>query len=96
MDPNDHAADTGREPAPNQGRRLLGLVLIALGLAGIVWGVFHVLGPVGDLHASQPGIRPGYDRVKVSVHATWFGGFVRALGGLALAMFGSRLRGGAS
>lgn len=89
-------AGTERAPAPSTARRRLGLVLIALGLAAILWGVFHVLGPVGDLHARQPGIRPGYDRVKVSVHQTFFGGLVRALCGLALAMFGSRLRGSSS
>lgn len=71
-----------------------GLVLIVVGIAGILWGVFHVLGnaygPGGP--ATEFAQRPGYDRVKVNVHAVFFGGLVRAFSGLALAMFGAHLR----
>jgi len=71
-----------------------GLVLIVLGLAGILWGVFHVLGHAygPDGPAREFARRPGYDRVKTNVHAVLFGGMLRGFGGLALAMLGGHVR----
>lgn len=85
------------EPAPLDPEtatrlRRHGALLIALGIAGILWGVFHVLGPVGDLQRRFPGQRVGYDMVKVEVHRAFLGGLLRSLAGLGLAMWGGRLR----
>lgn len=74
------------------GRKRLGTALIALGVLGIVWGVTHVLGTVGG--PEQPGFanRQTYDEVKPLVHGSMFGGLLRGLAGLALAILGARLR----
>ena len=62
----------------------MGILATALGLLLVLWGVFHVLGPVGDLQRASSG-RVGYDAVKVSVHSTILGFFWRAgLGTLVL------------
>jgi hypothetical protein len=76
------------------GRRRLGTALLVLGLLGILWGVLHVLGAVGG--PEQPGFanRQTYDEVKPLVHRSMFGGLLRALAGLALAIAGARLRRG--
>jgi hypothetical protein len=75
-------------------RRRLGLALILLGLAGIVWGVLHV----ADV-ANGPGLGPrrfedqrGYDQVKRDLHRSLFGGCLRAGLGCALIAVGGRLR----
>jgi hypothetical protein len=78
-------------------RRRLGLALIALGLALIVGAVLWVLEA-----ANGPGSGPktfaarrSYDQVKVAVHATFPYALPVGLGGLGLALLGSRLRAGA-
>ena len=73
-------------------RRRLGSILIALGVAGILWGVFHLLGAVGG--PEQPGFahRQTYNEVKPLVHGAMLGAFLRSFGGLALAIVGARIR----
>jgi hypothetical protein len=69
-----------------------GLVLFALGIAGILWGVVFLL----DNAYGESGIgttfatRPRYDEVKVNIHASFAGAYLRALAGLALAILGWR------
>jgi hypothetical protein len=70
-------------------RRRAGAVLIALGILGILWGVFHVLWAVEPTTSRASG---SYDQVKPIVHEHLFGALVRSLGGLALAMVGANLR----
>jgi hypothetical protein len=91
--PPSNAART-EEPPTASVRRLsqIGAWLIALGIVGILWGVFHVLGPIGDLQASRPGQRTSYNENKVVVHRHFAGGLVRALAGLGVAMLGGELR----
>jgi hypothetical protein len=89
---------TERWEAPRErgggNRRRLGTALLVLGLLGILWGVAHVLIAVGG--PEQPGFahRPTYDEVKPIVHGSMFGGLLRGLSGLALAIVGARLRRG--
>ncbi len=76
----------GRRPTT-----MLARCLIALGIVGILWGVFHVLRAV-----DPPGQRTFEDRVpyneaKRVVHERFPGALARSLAGLALAMFGARL-----
>lgn len=80
---------------PSPRRRRLAVALIVLGLAGILWGVLHVLEA-----ANGPGTGPktfaerrSYDQVKVAVHESFLGGLARAMVGLGLVMVGARLRG---
>ena len=68
----------------------MGILATVAGLVLVLWGVFHVLGPVGDLQRASSG-RVGYDAVKVVVHAAFLGAVWRAglgtlvlLGGLKL------------
>lgn len=75
-------------------RARVGTTLVVLGLLGIVWGVIHVLEV-----ANGPGTGPttfaarrSYDQVKTSVHASFAGGLLRAFGGGALILVGTRLR----
>lgn len=76
-------------------RARLGLALIALGLAGILWGVLHVLLAVGGPEQADFAHRPRYDEVKPVVHRELFGGLVRSLAGLLVAFLGGGLRGSA-
>lgn len=80
-----------REPrASRRGR--LGLALIALGLAGILWGVFHVLGAIGGYEERDFAHRKTDHQVRTVVHQTFGGALVRALLGLTLVVVGGRLR----
>lgn len=85
---------TSKPDAPPRPRIDAGLVLIAIGILGILWGVFHVLdaayGPGGPPRTFAE--RRSYDMVKVDVHRAFFGGLLRAFGGLALVGIGGRLR----
>ena len=71
-------------------RQRLGVALIALGIVGILWGVFHVLEatrpPPGEPHRRQT-----YNEVKPRIHRSFAGGLVRALAGLGLALVGGRV-----
>ena len=78
---------------PANPRRGLGTALIALGLAGILWGVFHVLGAIGGYEQRDFAHRKTDYQVRSVVHETFAGAFVRAMGGLALVLAGGKLRG---
>jgi hypothetical protein len=80
-----------REVGPG-GRRRLGTALFVLGMLGILWGVAHVLLAVGGPEQPDFAHRPTYDEVKPLVHGAMFGGLLRGLTGLALAIAGARLR----
>ena len=74
-------------------RRKLGIGLIVLGIATIVTAVLWVLE-----EANGPGAGPtvfaerrSYDMVKESMHETFPLAFAIGLGGLGLAMLGSRI-----
>lgn len=73
-------------------RARVGLVLIALGLALILWGVLHVLGEVGGPQRRDFAHRRTYTQVKQAVHGAFAGMLLRALPGLALVLLGARLR----
>lgn len=79
-------------PEGDAGKRRLGTVLFVLGVLGILWGVAHVLSAVGAPEQRDFAHRLRYDEVKPLVHGTMFGGLVRGLLGLALAIAGVRLR----
>jgi hypothetical protein len=79
-------------PAGDARRRRLGTLLVVLGLAGILWGVAHVLGAVGEPEQRDFAHRQTYDEVKPLVHGALFGGMLRGLAGLGLALLGARLR----
>jgi hypothetical protein len=83
------------EQAALRRRARLGAVLIALGIAGILWGVAHILLAVGGPERADFAHRQTYDEVKPVVQRVFFGGLVRSLVGLALAIAGGRLRGAA-
>jgi hypothetical protein len=66
----------------------LGVGLIALGIAGILWGVFHILDAA---QGSDPTRRSTYDEVKPRLHRAFPGGLARGLAGLGVAMIGGRV-----
>lgn len=74
-------------------RARIGLALIGVGILGILWGVFHLLGAVGGPEARDFAHRQTYDQVKPVLHRELFGALLRSLTGLALAMAGGHLRG---
>jgi hypothetical protein len=73
-------------------RARFGALVIALGIAGILWGVAHILLAVGGPEKPDFAHRQTYDQVKPIVHRVFFGGLVRSLAGLALAIAGGRMR----
>jgi hypothetical protein len=81
-------------PKPPQGlREWLAALLCAVGLAAVLWGVFHV---VGSTRGDRPWAREfeerrSYDQVKVEVHRSLPGGAARAAAGLLLIVLGRRL-----
>lgn len=79
---------------PERARVDLGLVLIALGILGILWGVFHLLGNVHgpDGPPRTFAERTSYNEAKGNIHRVFPGALLRALPGLALAMYGASLR----
>ena len=86
-----------REHEPRRRRtNQLGWLLIVVGIAGIVWGVFHVLGAVGGPDQRDFAHRIPYDEVKRRVHGAFAGGLVRSLAGLGVALVGGRLRASAA
>ena len=71
-------------------RKRLGAALIALGILGILWGVFHVLAATQP-PPGAPMRRQTYDEVKPRIHQSFAGGLVRALAGLGVALVGGRV-----
>ena len=71
-------------------------MLLALGILGILWGVFHVLGHAygADGPARVFAQRESYNEVKTNVHGVFLGGLLRSLAGLVVAWTGARLRRG--
>jgi len=63
---------------------------MAVGLAGVLWGVFHVLGATSQAGRTFAE-RRGYNEVKMAVHERFPGALLRAFGGLALAIVGHRV-----
>jgi hypothetical protein len=80
---------TLRELVPNR-RAALGVALVVLGLAGILWGVFHVLDALPEPGADFAHRNTDYGDRK-AVHGSFLGGLVRALAGLGIALLGARL-----
>lgn len=78
------------EPEPTGRRRIDPIwILVALGIAGILWGVFHMLGSVhgSDGAARTFAERESYNQVKTRLHEALPGGLTRAaVGGLFLWM----------
>ena len=83
---------TADEQTALRRRARWGAVLIALGIAGILWGVVHILLAVGGPEQPDFAHRQTYDQVKPIVHRVFFGGLVRSLAGLALAIAGGCMR----
>ena len=65
-----------------------GALLVALGIVGILWGVFHILGAAQGSDRTR---RSTYDEVKPRVQQAFPGGLVRSLAGLGIAMIGGRV-----
>lgn len=72
-----------------------GLALIVLGVLGILWGVFHVLGALPTPEKLEFAHRMTDYQARSSVHDTFPGGLARALAGLGVALWGGRMRGAA-
>lgn len=70
----------------------LGVLLIALGILGILWGVFHLMLAVGGPEQADFAHRQRYDEVKPIVQHELFASLVRSLAGLFTALFGGTLR----
>ena len=66
----------------------LGALLIALGIVGILWGVFHILDATQGSDRTR---RSTYDEVKPRLQQAFPGGLVRSLAGLGIAMIGGRV-----
>lgn len=81
------------DQAALRARARFGAALIALGIAAILWGALHVVLAVGGPQQPDFAHRQTYDEVKPIVQRTLFGGLVRSLAGLALAMGGGWVRG---
>lgn len=73
-------------------RARLGLILIALGVVGMLWGVFHILDSVPKPAKREFAYRTTDFQARSAVHDSFFGGFVRAMAGLGLALYGGHLR----
>jgi hypothetical protein len=73
-------------------RARIGLALILLGIAGILWGVFHVLGAQPRPAQLDFAHRVTDHQARSAVHESFLGGLVRALAGLGVAMLGGRMR----
>ncbi len=73
-------------------RARLGLILIALGVVGMLWGVFHILGSVPKPAKREFAYRTTDFQARSAVHDSFLGGFARAMAGLGLALYGGHLR----
>ena len=82
----------GLAAAVHARRAKLGLALIALGILGILWGVFHVLEAVPKPEQLDFAHRTTDYEARSAVHATFFGGLVRAFLGIGVALVGGTIR----
>lgn len=89
LDVND-AQQLDREERRKQAR--LGLILVALGIVGVLWGVFHILGSVPKPAKREFAYRTTDFQARSAVHDSFLGGFARAMAGLGLALYGGHLR----
>lgn len=80
-----------RALAPNR-RAALGVALIALGVAGIVWGVFHLLAALPEPDQLDFAHRTTDYQNRSVAHERFPGAAWRALCGLGLALLGGRVR----
>ncbi len=80
-------------PSPAQQRRvLLGLLLVVLGIAGLLWGVLQISSAgFGTQPMTSIEERRGYDQIKTKVHEVFPYALMRSLAGLALLLVGLRL-----
>ncbi len=69
-----------------------GLVLIAIGVLGVLWGVFHVLAALPTAEKLDFAHRMTDFQARSSVHENFPGGLARALIGLGVALWGGRMR----
>lgn len=81
------------QTAREEQRAKLGLVLIVVGVLGILWGVFHVLGALPTAERLEFAHRMTDYQARSSVHETLPGALLRALAGLGVALWGGRVRG---
>lgn len=86
----NEAHELDREQRRKQGR--LGLILVALGVVGMLWGVFHILGSVPKPAKREFAYRTTDFQARSAVHDSFLGGFARAMAGLGLALYGGHLR----
>lgn len=70
----------------------LGLALMVLGVVAMLWGVFHILGSVPKPAKREFAYRTTDFQARSAVHDSFLGGFARAMAGLALALYGARMR----
>ena len=88
LDVND-AQQLDRDERRKQAR--LGLILVALGIVGVLWGVFHILGSVPKPAKREFAYRTTDFQARSAVHDSFLGGFARAMAGLGLALYGGHL-----
>lgn len=82
----------GSDPPPPRRPTRASWALIALGIACIVWGAFHVLNAIGGYEQRDFAHRKTDREVRRVVHATLPGALARGLVGVALVVAGERLR----
>ncbi len=87
----DPALEPG-ERAWHEKRARRGAWLIGLGIAGILWGVFHLLAAVPRPEQRDFAHRRPYNEVKVALQGAFLGTVVRSLLGLAIAIYGGTTR----
>lgn len=81
------------QAAQAERRARRGLVLIGIGVLGVLWGVFHVLAALPTAEKLDFAHRMTDYQARSSVHENFPGGLARALVGLAVALWGGRMRG---
>jgi hypothetical protein len=82
---------TPRAIAPNR-QAALGVALVALGVAVIVWGVFHLLAALPRPDRLDFAHRTTDHQNRSVAHERFAGTLWRGLAGLAIAAIGARLR----
>jgi hypothetical protein len=70
-------------------QRRLGITLVVLGILGVLWGVFYVIGAAGT--TPRYGGRFRFDDAKPILQRAFLPGLLRSLVGLAVALAGGRI-----